>query len=181
MNKNEIENEYFEWLYNMMCKDRFAKSISYRKLLIFLHSKRFTYVIDKDRNRAAYGLDLRKRFSTYSGYEEDYLSSYLEGPCTVLEMMIALSIQCEEWIMDDPRVGDRTSQWFWGMVANLGLAAMTDDNYDKAYVRESIDRFLKREYSPDGKGGLFTVRNPKHDMREVEIWMQLLWYLDSIS
>jgi hypothetical protein len=105
----------------------------------------------------------------------------LDGPCSVLEMMIALAIRCEETIMDDPDIGDRTRQWFWGMIINLGLGGMTDANFDPDFVDDSVLRFLNRDYEPDGRGGLFTIRNCHRDLRDVEIWYQLCWYLDSIT
>jgi hypothetical protein len=96
-------------------------------------------------------------------------------------MMIGLVLRCEETIMVDPSVGDRTSQWFWGMVRSLGLASMTDSRFDRRYVEDTIQKFLDRDYEPDGRGGLFTIRDCDQDLRNVEIWIQLLWYLDSIT
>ena len=95
-------------------------------------------------------------------------------------MMTALAIRCEENIMDDTRYGDRTTQWFWGMINNLGLGSMWGDNYDKVYVDQVLQTFLNRDYAPNGKGGLFTIRNCDRDLRDVEIWYQLNWYLNSI-
>ena len=82
--------------------------------------------------------------------------------------------------MDNTDFGNRTGQWFWGMIKNLGLNAMRDSNFDRNYVDDVIARLLNREYEPDGKGGLFTVKHCNHDLRTVEIWCQLSWYLDSI-
>lgn len=174
--RDEVTNKYFEWLYDLVCGDRYSKQISYRKLLMCLHSIPFTYVIPKDKNRAEDGIDLRYRFTRNKDLPDE-----LRGPCSVLEMMIALSIRCEETIMDNPDIGDRTSQWFWGMIVNLGLGSMTDEYFDKPYVKETVDKFLNREYESNGKGGLFTVRHCDRDLRKVEIWYQLCWYLDSIS
>lgn len=177
--RDEISNDYFEWMSNLVCEDRYAKSISYRKLLMHLHSTEFTYRIRRDENRADDGVALRYRFADeYAGIEN--AERYLEGPCSILEMMVALSIRCEENIMDDPRVGDRTGQWFWGMLTNLGLGSMTDDRFDRRYTQDILDRFLNRKYERDGKGGLFRIRNCERDMRTAEIWYQLCWYLDSI-
>ena len=108
------------------------------------------------------------------------ITEYLDGPCSVFEMMVALAQRCEA-VMDDPKIGDRTGQWFWGMIASLGLNGMSDNHYDEKYVKDVINRFLDREYEPNGKGGLFTIRNCEHDLRDVEIWYQLCWYLDTIS
>ena len=49
---DKIQNEYFEWLYDLVCKDRYSKQISYRKLLSCLHNTEFTYILRRDRNRA---------------------------------------------------------------------------------------------------------------------------------
>lgn len=183
MNRIEIENDYFEWLCDFVCKDRYSDQISYRKLLIDLHTNEFTYTIPKDRNRAEDGISLRYRFARACNADSliDFITDSLNGPCSVLEMMVALAIRCEETIMDNPQIGDRTGQWFWGMITNLGLGSMTDDNYDKRFVDDTVSRFLNREYERNGKGGLFTVRNCKQDLRKVEIFYQLCYFLDTIT
>ena len=182
MIEHGINADYFEWLYEGMCGDRYSKNVSYRKLLERLHSINFRYTIPNDRNRANDGKNLRYSFAVAEGCEDnpEMITEYLEGPCSVFEMMVALAQRCES-VMDDPKIGDRTSQWFWGMIANLGLNGMTDNRYDEQYVNDVIDRFLDREYKSNGKGGLFTIRNCEYDLREVEIWYQLCWYLDTIS
>ena len=109
-----------------------------------------------------------------------YITDEWDEPCSVLEMMVALAIRCEESIMDNPVYGDRTGQWFWNMIVSLGLGSMTDEMYDRDYVDNIVDRFLDRDYSPDGRGGLFTIRNCEYDLRDVEITHQLYWYLDTI-
>ena len=176
--REQINNDYFEWLFNLICGDRFSKNVSFRKLLTRLHLIEFTYIHPKDENRAEDGMDLRYRFSLEYGYNDVY--GYLKGPCSVLEMITALAIRCEETIMDNPNVGDRTRHWFWKMIVNLGLGSMTDDEFDSKYVDSVVTRFLNREYEPDGRGGLFTIKDCDRDLRTVEIWYQLCWYLDNI-
>ena len=96
-------------------------------------------------------------------------------------MMIALSIRCEEAIMGVPMYGDRTRQWFWSMIASLGLNACYDSRYDENYVTDVLTRFQNREYEPDGKGGLFTIKNCEFDVSKVQIWHQMLRYLDDMT
>jgi hypothetical protein len=183
MTNDEVKNEYFEWLYSIVCSGRFAKQISYRKLLTYMHRTEFTYKIRMDENRADDGISLRRRFILENGYDGigQFVTAALDGPCSVLEMMIALSLRCEETIMDDPSYGNRTSQWFWSMVVNMGLGSMMDSRYDAEEAEFVIRRFLDRKYDPDGRGGLFRLRDCNCDLRKVEIWYQLCWYLDSIS
>lgn len=175
---DRINNEYFEWLYDLVIGTRGSEYVSYRKLLRFLHDTEFIFSIPLDQNRAEYGISLRRRFAiTERCYDA---VEYIDGPCSVLEMMVALAIQCEEEIMDNTDYGDRTCQWFWDMIINLGLGSMNDRQFDIRYAEDVIERFLNRDYEPDGRGGLFTVKNRPRDLRDVEIWVQLLWHLDDI-
>lgn len=183
MSRNDYENLYFKWLCKIVNSDRYRKEVSFRKLLTRLHDTEFIYLIPLDENLATDGVDLRYRFALDEHCEDDYdrIMEDLDYPCSVLEMLIVLSLHCEESIMDDPRYGNRTSQWFWGMIKNLGLGSMTDSRFDSDYVDDVIERFLYREYEPDGRGGLFTIRDCDVDLRNVEIWHQLCWYLNTIT
>ena len=111
----------------------------------------------------------------------EQIASYLDNtPCSILEMMIALSLRCEEHIMDNPDAGNRTGQWFWNMLVSLGLGSMDDTEFDRDYVDMVLKRFLARDYQRNGRGGLFTVYDPRQDMRSMEIWYQLNCYLREI-
>ena len=176
---DEVNSAYFEWIYTLVWKDKRSDGYSYRNLLMRLHDTAFTYLISKDENRAEDGLYLRYRFAYFNPEYYD-AEKYIEGPCSVLEMMVALAIRCEENIMDNPTIGDRTSQWFWEMVVNLGLGPMTDNRFNKTEIDYILNRFLNREYDHDGSGGLFYIRNCNKDLRTAEIWYQLNWYLDNI-
>lgn len=173
MNKQTLNKQYFDWMCGHVCDRKYIGHASYYKLLNYLHSKTFTYTLIMDENRAMDGIDLRYRFAGDDG-------RFIVGDCSVLEMMVALSLRCEERIMADDETGNQTGRWFWEMIDNLGLESMYDDNFDKVYADGIIYKFLNRKYSPDGDGGLFTVRNRDVDLRKVEIWYQMCWYLDTI-
>lgn len=176
--KDQVNDDYFEWLCELIDADRFLKARSYRKLLKYLHNVEFTWFIPRDDNRADDGIQLRRKFAL--AREDIKLQRCIQGPCSVLEMMAALAARCEI-IMDDALIGNRTGQWFWGMIHNLELISMNDSDFDREYVDYVVDRFLNRDYEPDGRGGLFTVRHCDYDMRTVEIWCQLSYYLGSIT
>lgn len=174
--EERVNNEYFDWLCKQIDGNRFSSVRSYHVLLRHLHNIEFTWFIPHDDNRASDGIQLRRRYAL--GKYDISLQDYLQGPCSVFEMMVALAIRAET-IMDDDGIGDRTGQWFWTMIHNLGLTPMTDGEFDRDQVDIIIARLLNRKYEPDGSGGLFTVRNCIYDMRQVEIWCQLSWYLGS--
>lgn len=177
--RDDVNNEYFEWLVGIIRNTTKDNPCSYDKLLTHLHNTRFRYSIKRDYNREKDGLDLRYCFALDTHCEDAGI--YLDGPCSVFEMMVALALRCEETIMSNSEYGDRTGQWFWQMVVSMGLGPMRDELYDKNVVTYAIERFLNRDYEPNGKGGLFTIRYRKRDMRTVEIWTQLQWYLDEID
>ena len=181
MTKDELNNAYFEWMYQLVCNKKYRSKLSYRKLLCYLHGIEYEYHICMDENRAIDGIDLRYRFGCECGCDTaTVLRTFENQPCSILEMLIALSIRCEEHIMDDPDIGNRTGQWFWNMIENLGLGSMRDSKFDRDYSETVIARFLNQKYEPNGKGGLFTVRRCNRDLRSIEIWYQMCWYLDEV-
>lgn len=174
MSHTTIVDAYFDWMRKRVDVDR-----KYTKLLQRLHQIDFTYTISMDGNRYEDGIDLRYRFGRECGYDSLIIATHIDyKPCSVLEMMVALAQRCEETIMSDPEYGDRTGLWFWCMIESLGLDDIVNAEYNQTIVDQTIDILLRREYDRDGKGGLFTVKNPPRDMRSMEIWHQLNWFLD---
>ena len=173
--EDQIKNDYFEWLYDYVCKSRAHDDISYIQLFSLLHDIEFIFSIENDINRAMDGVDLRYRYSLE--VDDTAIMKILEDtPCSVLEMMVALAIRFEETIMDNTYYGDRTSQWFWSMMHTLGIDYMYDGRFNEQIATDVIFRFLHREYEPDGQGGLFYIRDCRDDLREEEIWTQLCCY-----
>lgn len=170
--RDEVVNDYFYWLITNISN---GHEDSYIMLLKELFDTAFVYSLERDANRAHDGLDLRDRYS-----DEMCIDLDLEGPCSVLEMMVALAIRCETDIMYSPELGDRTYIWFWCMIENLGLSDMTDNRFNRARAHAIILRFLDRKYEPDGKGGLFYVPGT-NDMQHIEIGYQMNAFLSSIT
>lgn len=170
-----IEEEYFRWICQLVGGRRRR---SHQALLAYLRDRPFTYILDLDGNRESDGIDLRYRFGQERGIDSRIIARSLDSrPCGVLEMMAALAVRCEEHIMGDPEAGDRTAKWFWTMLDNLGLGSMTDREFNRERADTIVERFLNREYGPDGRGGPFPLRECRFDLRAVEIWYQAMWYL----
>lgn len=179
MAKLDVLSDYILWIERRVLKpDMISK---YHKLMATLYSIPFTWTIKNDENRAADGIDLRSSFGEEKGVERDVWHQYLDGRCTVLEMMAALAIRCEDCVMGESEYGDRTWFWFMKMVHSLSLEDYTDDNFDVSYVREIVKRALKRDYSYDGYGGFWYVKGCQKDLRDVEIWYQMHEYLSTLD
>ena len=105
--ENRIKNDYFEWLYDYVCRGRAHEKTSYMKLFKHLYRIEFVSIIPNDINRAKDGCDLRYRFGMeYDEQNINDILDILDGPCSVLEMIIALAIKCEETIIDDDETLD---------------------------------------------------------------------------
>lgn len=128
------------------------------------------------------GIDLRYRFAYEKGYTNEQVSLALNQnrSCSMLEMMVALALRGDEHILYDYETGGKTDYIFKVMLESLDLINETNDRIDDRYVDYRIDALLNREYDFNGKGGLFTVDNPRQDMRHVDIWYQMNWYLQKL-
>lgn len=181
MTREYIVDEYFCWMYDLVFDRRYSGKHSYRSLLLYLYNTDFNYILEMDGNRAEDGICLRYRFADEFRVPQPAAATYLDSkPCSVLEMMVALALRCEEHIMGDPDYGDRVGRWFWEMIESLGLANMSDGAVDYTKTNDILQVFMIRKYKSNGQGGLFTIHNNQVDMRKEEIWYQMHWYLDEV-
>lgn len=166
-----MDDAYYRWLIDLLDDDYLRTS--YQKLLRHLFDTVYYWEINYDGNRASDGLNLRKYFGREIGYDDFSLP---QG-CSVLEMMIALARRTEDDIMHDPKLGNRTSYWFWMMLENLDLDRFDDYDYNAEEVDYILQIFMHHAYSPDGNGGLFPCYGIETDMRKTDLWWQLNQYL----
>lgn len=154
----------------------------YEHLLVALNSSMFYFTIPMDENRMRDGIDLRYRFAYDKGYSNDEVNLAINHnrSCSMLEMMVALSLKGDERILYDYETGGKAYYIFKIMLESMQLSEMTNGNFDPAYIDYRIDRLLNHDYQSNGYGGLFTVDNPRRDMRNVDIWYQMNWYLQKL-
>lgn len=167
---NSIIHDYKKWLIGMVTDE---DHLHYSLLLDYLFDTEFVWTIQGDGNRAEDGIHLRNVYCDSINQPTDIFE---DGPCTVLEMMIALSIRCYEDILWDGE-NNWTPFIFWSMINNLGLIDSVDCNFNLDYVTEKIGIFLSRNYDENGVGGLFVCTDnlshfPK-SWKKLEIWYQM--------
>lgn len=167
-------NDYKNWLVNLVIDEDHS---CYNNLLNYIFNKEFYWSVPRDENRAIDGIHMREVFADQYGYSCD-----MNGPCSVLEMMIALSVRGAEDILWDGE-NNWTPFIFWSMIDNLGLIDCVDSNFYQNYVDNKLEIFLSRNYDEKGYGGLFLPSHfysqiPKK-WKHLEVWDQMnLWIND---
>lgn len=170
MKANYVLNDYFEWLYFMVVDT--SRQLRYRKLFALLHDMEFEYHVDYDENRASDGMNLRWYYVDDGG--DDEILRW-KAPATVLEVIISIAMH-----MDNISGEYGVQHWFWMMIKNLDLDWMVDEEFNKAMVYGKVSIFMDRAYEPDGNGNIIYIPDCPEDLRKIEIWNQMCWYLDSI-
>lgn len=163
---------YFKWLISII-DDPYYRP--YGSLLSFLYDEEFRwdFAIPTDSARADDGIELRALY-----FSETYDNELdMDEPCSVLEMLIAMSTRIERDITGEPGF-DHPEKWFWQMIENLDLLSETDRHFDEHYVTNVVGNWMARNIKPDGYGGVFPLRHPHADQRIVPIWDQMSAYVN---
>lgn len=170
---SDIQTGYLLWLMSYIFKEADLPTDHCTRIILKLQDTVYQPYLPMDLNRESDGMDLRYRYALESGQDPRLVADILDTrPCSMLEMMVALAIRCEDSIMSNPEYGDRTSKWFWDMVSSLGLASEKESEWD--YI---LDRFMNNSYKRDGMGGLFYIPGINRNLTKLEIWVQLNLYL----
>lgn len=170
-----VDDLYFKWLMSQLE----SPTNSLARLCRMLHNNTFTRSVGRDANRAADGLELRRRFLIeFADANIDPRISnelMLQNECSWLEMLIALSERLD--FLYDGGVQERLLE----LIDNLGLTKILmspkDGRYDEVdqdRVDAATIRVDNNLFDADGRGGLFPLKNRRNrpDQREVEIWEQ---------
>ena len=155
-----IGKDYIEWLMSMTGLN------GYSLLLSHLAKTEFYWWMVLDENRACAGLSLRERYSFEAGI---YQSDVADGPCSVLEMLLALAEDLEQ------QSGAKTTQeFFYELLDNLGLTQY----HDAKYYDKAVSLILKKWMDRDYKNYNIFKPVPNVDMRKLDIWGQMLQYIN---
>lgn len=163
-----LDDQYLDWLYNLV--GRQARNVDHFYLMKQLHSSEFVMLVPNDDNRCADGIALRQEF-----LRSDRMirapRDWLDMDCSVLEMMVGIS---RHLVFE---MGGEVGEWFWHLIDNLGLTRYDDTRFRPRRVNEIVERLVWRQYSYNGTGGLFPLREPHDDQRQVELWFQMEAYM----
>lgn len=160
---------YLRWL----CDDVGLDYNNYSNLVSTMLTYVFNDTVDNDINRTWDAIANREDFEHEYDVEVDIGDNDSAG---ILEVLVVLSRRAAD-IMYDANNEDQTEYYFDIMMRNLGLYKYDNDHYDHHKVSNILHIFNNRMYDRYGHGSIFVVNNPPGDMKDVEIWSQLNWYL----
>jgi len=171
-----LDELYFTWLYDHVADSSIEDpSKTYWELLRQMYCKEFVWFVPNDDNRIEDGRDLRLEF--FNDFPDlDVDSDWVDQGCSIFELMVGLSRRLSFEAEGAPH------RWFWEMMSNLKISNFSDDFYHSVsnadlVIEGILDNVIWRTYKKNGDGGLFPLKNPTRDQRNVEIWYQLNAYL----
>ena len=166
-------SDYIHWVMKDKLKLTDRERKKYERLCLVSANIEFVWNHPMDENRATDGLELRDDFEYETGEYLDKSSGLLPN-CSFFEMLAALSIRCENQLMRNLSLGDRTSKWFFEFLHNLGLEP--DMRSDE--IEDIIVNFMNGKYKANGEGGMFPLRKRGINQRNEQIWKQLSAYIN---
>lgn len=181
---NRLTEDYLHWLAPQIRDehDGLNNLQEFWGLLTIMFETQFLHNVANDDNRRMDGLELRTEFCyaqhiSMGARRREPLRSFLDKnapnpPCSFLEVLIGLSRRLA-FVQ-----GGSAPYWAWDLLNNLNLHRCSDPlSGNKATkVADILEQCIWRNYSPDGRGGFFPLKNPSDDQRQIELWYQMQAY-----
>jgi hypothetical protein len=171
----DIKKEYFNYLVSRVVDKKHPK-VDYIPLLDLLHSLKFEWCIDLDKNRAGDGAALREKWLSEEGLYA-YLFEFDDEKVSVLEVLIGIAERFE-YQVGDIMCGDHTNDRFWELLRNLDIEKYSADNYKPLNIKAKTRDWMLRKFKKDGSGSIFPVKKCEKDMRNLQIWDQMSIYVE---
>lgn len=169
----ELWDDYRQYLI-WLC--RLEKMRHYEDLFEILHDTTFTYTLERDENREGDGYALRDDYMIPAEFEV-YREDFNHQRCSVFEMLIGLAIRVDREYIGDP-AEPHPEKFFMEMIKNLGLDRYRYFEPNRDNIVKKLEEWMNREFSRDGRGSPFPVKHDVRDQRKLEMWDQMLSYLN---
>lgn len=157
-------NDYFYALVDRV------NGYGYEDMLRVLYSYPFEIIVETDANLLPNVFALRDEY----GYKP---KPYEKDMANCFEIFISLASKFD-WLLSDLKNPDRTEEWFWMMMKNTGLIFYDNEHFNRDDIESICDVFVHRKYKTNGYGGPFPLRQPRKNVRRVDLWYQINWYVN---
>ena len=179
-----MRHEYFEWLVSKVTSPAVPDDAQARIVLQVLRDIRIQALpMADDAPRLEDGKQLRTSFMDDTGKSVHSYKDALKPEsdfCTVLELLVALSIRMDDIMRDPLDPSSSVPSCFWGMVSTMvgqpfypcSYWAFSANTSPAEVVAESSMKFLGRQYGPTGHNGNIFTDTTGIDLRAIDIWAQ---------
>lgn len=186
-----MRHEYFEWLVSKVTSPAVPDDAQARIVLQVLKDIRIKGLpMADDAPRLEDGKQLRTSFMDDTGMAAHSYKDALEpesGFCTVLELLVALSMRMDDIMRDPLDPCSSVPSWFWGMVSTMvgqsfypcSYWTFSVDASTPVVVAESTMKFLGRQYDPTGHNGNIFIDMSGVDLRAIDIWAQACHFMSA--
>lgn len=186
-----MQHEYFEWLVSKVTSPAVPDDAQARIVLKVLRDIRIQALpMADDEPRLEDGKQLRMNFIDETGMPVQSYDDMLDpgfGFCTVLELLVALSMRMDDIMRDPLDPCSSVPSWFWGMVSTMvgqpfypcSYWTSSVDASTAAVVAETSMKFLGRQYDPTGHNGNIFVDMSGVDLRAIDIWAQACQFMSA--
>lgn len=177
--------EYYRWLISLIDPPANVDSdIRRHGILLFAlwrHEFFWMDIYDHEEDRANDGKQLRERFMM----EFDAPPSIVpQGPCNVLEMLIAFAIRIDNTV-HDWQIGSHPWDWVEMFITNLGLTDLTDDDIrprDNGFITAKLEYWMAHDIGTRGERGLFRFKRPVLMINNMTNWdMMQKWVAEYLE
>ena len=161
----EWPENYYIWLCDLVDLEAHGE---YSNLFSFLYDTEFVWSVAKDSNRAGDGKMLREDYTHEVSWFDISYGEWLNEPCSLLEMLIALARRTRVDLMPEFDITD--SDWFWIFIKNLGF-----DRYDDRCVFD--EKFVTLFQKKVANFGFCVTFFEKRAFMGADIWQKLQCWL----
>lgn len=198
----KVKKSYFNYLLSLIKDDAHDPS-QYTKLCSLLFETPYQVLNPMDANRVSDAETLIDKWLDYAKVKDERLrQEYTKDLGTqlpslmgisIFEVLIALAIKVDDYILGDPTKPDLPANLFWNFIDNIVSYGTFGSKYEKAdYVlhddnwcdsteetmKSALNRINTRTYHPDGTGGLFPLKHARINQRKEELWTCCMAYIN---
>ena len=179
MNFMRETEQYYDWLYKIVCGEWEPRNLSFHRLLMYLFNRDYIPACEMDICRATDGTSLRYRFASENDIPYERINMAFQGvPCSMLEMMVALAIHSRGAHHGRPQHGQPCGTVVLEHDRQPGSGCHGRHPFQRRARRTDPGPVYGSGLQPNGAGGLFTITRTSIDMRTIDIWYQLMNWLN---
>lgn len=178
---NMALRDYHNWIISLVDSEDHYLAREYSQLMGFLDDYSFKWVLKLDEDRAKDGIQLRKEYDfEYSRGDISIYDELFDVPCSVLEMLVALSLRCYDEFLSGFDVKKVTPhKVFLHILTSLDLFSETNNRFSYEKCVKNVKSFIEKLHVNGRYLTVFKIDPKVANPHKMELWWQMQRYIDS--